>query len=484
MNKAVRRWAGLSVLGLWLIGAVSASYAQDACLDARVTASDPGVFESFGYSLAVSGDTVVVGAQWDSELGTQAGAAYVFRRKGMMWAEIQKLLGSDQVAGDQFGRSVATDGSVAMIGSLQHIHPGAPGTGAVYAFRFDSEAAVWTEEQEVLTATGAWGDGFGEVVSLSNDLTLVGARFDDDNGANAGAAFIFRFDPDTSQWVEEQKLLASDGAGGDFFGNSVAISGDIALVGANGHDGACPGDSTCNSGAVYLFRFDAKTATWSEQQKLLASDAAAQDFFGESVAVCGDVAVIGANENGSGPGSAYVFQFDPKSSQWIEQQKLLASDAQGGDQFGRAVAIDGERAVIGAWLHDDMGSSSGAAYVFGFDPDGSGTWIEQHKLLPQANAWTQFFGFSVAIDGETTVIGADGEDQQRGAAYIYNVAPNCNCPHDLDADGTVGVKDLLILLGSWGPCPPKGDCPADFDASGDVGVKDLLFLLGAWGQCP
>ena len=472
MNKALRIWSGASVISGWFVGAANLSYGQGACQEARLTASDPGVYESFGYSVAVTGDTALVGAQWDTELGTEAGAAYVFRRKGTTWTEMQKLLGSDQVPGDQFGRSVATDGSWAMIGSLQHIHDGAPGTGAVYAFRFDSEASVWIEEQEVLTATGAWADAFGVVVSLRNDLMLAGASFDDDNGANAGAAFIFRFDSNTSQWVEEQKLLASDGTDGDFFGTAVAIFGEVALVGADGHD-----DAAESAGAAYVFRYDAQTSRWVEEQKLLASDGTELDRFGDSVSISGDVALIGARLDGSG--SAYVFRVDPKTSSWVQEQKLLPSGGQP-DQFGRAVTIDGDIAVIGSPFANAVGPAHGAAYVFRYDPKTS-QWSQLDMLVPDPNPWTAFFGRSVALDGETTVIGALGEDQQRGAAYVFDLAPNCNCPHDLDADGNVGILDFLALLAAWGPNPGH---PADFDGDGNVGITDFLELLANWGACP
>ena len=476
MNRLLMPEAAILALAVCALWPATASFAQSACQQARLTASDPGVFESFGYSVAVSGDTTIVGAQWDSELGTEAGAAYIFRPEGMMWTEMQKLLGSDQVAGDQFGHSVAIDGSVAMIGSLQHIHPDAPGTGAVYAFRFDPDASVWIEEQEVLTATGAWADGFGEVVSLSDDLMLVGARFDDDNGANAGAAFVFRFDPDTSQWVEEQKLLASNGSGGDFFGSSVAVEGPLAVVGATNHQ-----NNNNTGGAAYVFGFDPDTSVWVQEQILRPSDGAGGTNFGHSVSISGDLILVGARSEGNG--AAYVFRLDPKTSQWEMEQKFVASDPGAIDQFGRSVAIDGapgnETAVIGAWQGND---SSGAAYIYRFDSDAS-EWVEQAQVLPEPNAWTNFFGWSVAIDGATAVIGAHGEDQQRGAVYVFDVALNCDCPQDLDADGNVGVKDLLILLGAWGPCPKKEDCPADFDDTGDVGVKDLLILLANWGPC-
>ncbi|MEE9130909.1 MAG: FG-GAP repeat protein [Phycisphaerales bacterium] len=475
MGYRVQFLKALLIAGIAVLATVDECLAQSACRDARLTASDPGVFESFGFAVAISDATAIVGAEWDRQLGTEAGAAYIFRPEGKMWTEMQKLLGSDQVAGDQFGHSVAIDGSVAMIGSLQHIHPDAPGTGAVYAFRFDSEASVWIEEEEVLTATGEWGDGFGEVVSLHDDLMLVGARFDDDNGANAGAAFVFRFDPDTSQWVEEQKLLASNGSGGDFFGSSVAVEGPLAVVGATNHQ-----NNNNTGGAAYVFGFDPDTSVWVQEQILRPSDGAGGTNFGHSVSISGDLILVGAHVEGNN-GAAYVFRLDPKASQWEMEQKFVASDPGGIDQFGRSVAIDGapgnETAVVGAWQGNAF---SGAAYIYRFDSDAS-QWIEQAIALPEPNAWTNFFGWSVAIDGETAVIGAHGEDQQRGAAYVFDVALNCDCPQDLDLDGSVGASDLLSLLVSWGPC--KG-CPADFDGNGTVGAFDLLALLVNWGPCP
>ncbi len=481
MNKALRIWSGASVIGVWAMGAADPSYAQSACQQARLTASDGGVFHSFGRAVALFGDTAFIAAPWDNELGTEAGAVYVFRldRQSSRWLETQKLLASDEQAGDNFGFSVAMEGELALIGA-GHLHDegGDVAYGAAYVFRYNG--VTWLEEQELLASDSAFQDGFGVSVSFSGDVAVIGALFDDDNGAQSGSAYVFRFDPDTEQWVEEQKLLASDGAFGDFFGRSVAVLGDVVIIGADGHDDACRDDPVCNSGAAYVFRFNPETSQWVEEQKLLASDTSSQDSFGESVAISGDLALIGAN--GDGVGSAYVFRFDPKTSTWVEEQKLLPSGGQP-EQFGRAAAIDGDTAVIGSPFADGGGPSSGAAYVFRHDPKTS-QWSQQDMLLPDPNPWTNFFGRSVAIDGETAVIGAHGEDQQRGAAYVFDLAPNCNCPHDLDNSGDVGVKDLLFLLGAWGPCPKKGDCLADFDNSGDVGVKDLLILLGAWGPCP
>ncbi len=208
MNKALRIWSGASVIGGWFLGAANLSYAQTVCQDARLTASDDGVFENFGRAVAVSGDTALIGADWDRELGTEAGAAYVFRRdpdKSGTWVEMQKLLASDQQPGDEFGFAVAIDGDTALISGLQHIHEGAPGTSAVYVFRYNGSS--WMETQELLASAGTWGDGFSFSVSLSGDLAVIGAPSDDDAGTNFGASYVFRYDSKSETWVEEQKLL-------------------------------------------------------------------------------------------------------------------------------------------------------------------------------------------------------------------------------------------------------------------------------------
>ena len=259
---------------------------------------------------------------------------------------------------------------------------------------------------------------------------------------------------------------------------------------------------------------------WVQQQKLFASDPEQLDGFGFSVSLDGDTALIGSTKSDAPPvfdtGAAYVFGYDAKTSQWTEQQKLTASDGGSGDKFGASVSLKDDMALIGASLDDDYANGSGSAYIFTLDET---EWSETAKLRYQEVQGVHAFGVSVSTDGEHVLVGAnfttvDG-DAEAGAAYIYGGLGDCNengeldlcdiadgfstdennngipdeceppsCPADLDGSGSVGVSDLLSLLGSWGPCPPKGDCPADFDNTGDVGVKDLLVLLGAWGPCP
>ena len=176
-----------------------------------------------------------------------------------------------------------------------------------------------------------------------------------------------------------------------------------------------------NSGAAYLF----DTATGRQIFKLLPNDGAAFDWFGQSVAVSGATAIVGAlfdGDNGTESGSAYLFD----ATTGAQIAKLLADDGAGGDQFGWSVAISGATAIGGAWTDDDNGENSGSAYLF----DAAG-------------------------------------------------APPC--PWDLDANGSVSILDLLSLLAAWGPNPGH---PADFNNDGTVGILDLLLLLTNWGPCP
>ena len=220
---------GRMMAGICILGAPMVLYAQSVCKVAKLTVADGGPFESFGFSVAISGDTAMVGAQWDRDNGTESGSAYVFRFDGTRWPQTQKLLASDGQSGDVFSNVIAIDGATALIGAPGHLH-GALGTGAVYVFR--SNGLTWVEDQELHASDGVFQDGFGAAVSLSGDVAVIGASATDDNGPNSGAAYVFRFDPATSLWVEEQKLLALDGVSGDFFRYSVAISGDVALIGA------------------------------------------------------------------------------------------------------------------------------------------------------------------------------------------------------------------------------------------------------------
>ena len=236
-------------------------------------------------------------------------------------------------------------------------------------------------------------------------------------GSNAGSAYVFTRDG-SGLWRQQAKLTASDAAEDDEFGRSVAISGDTVVIGACGNEVA-----GSDSGSAYVFTSDG-SGSWTQQAKLTASDAASSDNVGYSVAVSGDTAVIGAwgdAEGGSSSGSAYVFTRDGSGS-WTQQAKLTASDAAAGDAFGRSVAVSGDTAVIGANWDDNPGLNSGSVYVF--TRGGIGSWAQQAKLPAPDDAENVWFGNSVAVNGGTAVIGA-GWDLGigfSGSAHVFDLS--------------------------------------------------------------
>jgi hypothetical protein len=280
------------------------------------------------------------------------------------------------------------------------------GVGAWRAEAEDS-GTPWAELAKLLASDGTEEDRLGSSVSISGDTALVGAIFKDDNGTNSGSVYVFvRSD---GVWIPEAELLADDGEPFDFFGESVALSGDTALVGAHGGD-----DHGADSGAAYVFVRSA--GVWTQQAKLLASDAGPDDWFGSSVSISGETSLIGAYKR-EPVGAAYVFVRGGDA--WTQQAKLLASDGDCCDAFGRSVSIFEDTALVGAQFDDENGFWSGSAYVFAR----SGVvWTQQAKLLPNDGAPEDVFGQSVAVEGDTAVVGAVFDDDSgafSGSAYIF-----------------------------------------------------------------
>ena len=429
-----------------------------------------GVAEDyFGISVAISGVTAIVGANGDDDNGNESGSVYVFEIS--TGKQIAKLLPDDGAEEEFFGTSVAICGTTAIVGAPWDDDNGSL-SGSAYLF----DTTTGRQIAKLLAKDGAVWDEFGRSVAISGAIAIVGAARHDDNGSDSGSAYLF----DTTTGLQIAKLLPNDGAAVDHFGVWVAISGATAIVGAHLNN-----DNGDWSGSAYLF----DTTTGRQITKLLPNDGAAGDRFGAGVAISGVTAIVGApgdDDNGVDSGSAYLFDIsDPAKPTQIA--KLLANDGGPHDSFGAPVAISGapgnETAIIGAWVDDDNGFYSGSAYLFD-----TTTGRQIAKLLADDGAAFDRFGLSVAISpdgiGTTAIVGAflHGDNGiASGSAYLFDAS---FCPWDLDDNGSVGVKDLLFLLGTWGPCPPKGDCPADFDNSNDVDVKDLLILLGNWGPCP
>jgi hypothetical protein len=340
---------------------------------AKLIASDGGANEHFScYSVSISDNYAVICAPYASDEWENSGAAYVFHRSGNVWSEQAKLIASDGMDYDFFGRAVSISGDYIAI-SARSINEN---ISYASAYIFCRNGENWTEQAKLIASDSADYGTYGNTISISNDSVIIGSCEDDENGNSSGAAYVFQRSGNT--WIEQAKLIASDGESNDFFGFSVTISGNYAVVGAHQDF-----NNEIFSGSAYIFYRDA--STWTEQAKLTASDGEMGDFFGCSVSLSGESVLIGSssnNGNGDNAGAAYIFSKD--GANWVEQAKLTASDGEYLDTFGVSVAITDEYALIGASHNDDNGSCSGSAYFFEHTNTGIGNFtpnIQQGTIL-------------------------------------------------------------------------------------------------------
>ncbi len=392
----------------------------------KVIATGFADMDHFGFSISMSGENILVGAPNRDDVGADEGAAYVFIRyeDDFYWAPLVTLTASDPQAGDEFGRSVAINGGHAIVGAPYKDNGGSD-HGAAYIYGQDEGGDDAWGQVKKLTALDAqdW-DEFGCSVAISGDYAIVGAQYEDSGGLSSGAAYIFYRDQGgADMWGQVVKLQALDAAAGDLFGYSVAIDGDYAVVGAYSAD-----DGGADSGAVYIYgRNQGGDNNWGQVIKLTASDAAAGDLFGTSVAIEGDYVVVGASSEdggGSDRGAAYIFyRHQNGTDSWGEVVKLTASDGEDSDTFGYSVAINGDFVVVGALYEDSGGNNSGAAYIYGRNYGGQDVWGQVMKISASDAGDGDNFGFSVAIEGNFAVIAVPYEETEgytdRGAIYIF-----------------------------------------------------------------
>ncbi|HZW09190.1 MAG TPA: hypothetical protein VFF69_04735, partial [Phycisphaerales bacterium] len=302
-----------------------------------------------------------------------------------------------------FGGAVAIGGDVAAVGAPQHAE-GDEIRGGAFAFRRAAPHS-WPFEQKLVASDGAAFDSFGSSVAAAADVVIVSAPSADAAGTGSGAAYVFRFDG--SGWSQEQKLVPDDGAPGDGFGRpALSGSGDLAVVAAAGAD---PQGSS--SGAAYVFRFSA--GQWVQEQKLVPSLAADDMYFGWGVATDGQRIAVGAA--GYDTFSGAVFIFEHAAGAWVQTHVLLSPSPEHFEVFGSALALDGDRLLVGAPGDSGGGpTQGGAAYVLGFDR-GSGDWLVQAKLEPAGRRELDNYGSTVAISGDTALLGKNPHDPTAAA---------------------------------------------------------------------
>jgi len=452
MLSITHRRLKLATIVLSAFGVLPAS-AQTIIEDIKITASDAAAGDRFGKSVAISGTTAIVGAFFDDDAGSFSGSAYLFDT--VTGQELFKLTASDAAAGDEFGTSVAISGTTAIVGANGNDDGGS-------AYLFDTETGL--QIAKLTASDAAAGDLFGISVAISGTIAIVGAVGDDIVGNNSGSAYLF----DTTTGNQLFRLIANDADEGDRFGDSVDISGSTAIVGAPNNS-----DAGQFSGSAYVF----DTKTGKQLIKLTAPDAAARDFFGQSVGIFGMTAIVGTfitNDEDSEPGSAYLFDIE----NGIQIAKLTASDAAGQDLFGSSVGISGTTAIVGAYFDDDAGSRSGSAYLFD-----SATGQQLFKLAASDAAAEDDFGRSVAISGTKAIVGAPIDTvvfTVSGSAYVFDtvVLP---CPADMTGDGQLNFFDVSRFLFWFNLNHPN----ADFTGDGEFNFFDVsAFLLAFAEGCP
>ncbi len=394
-------------------------------------ASNRASDDYFGVSVSVSGDTAIVGAYAEDDLYLNSGAAYIFERnESGIWNETALLRASDGQADDQFGTSVSISGNYAIIGAswADDTLNSYTDNGAAYIFERDG-SGNWIEKAKLQASDRISNDFFGISVAISGNCAVAGAYQEDGGDTNSGSVYFFERDSG-GNWIERAKRWASNANPNDEFGISVSLSGNYAIVGARYEDG--DGDLVSDGGAAYIFERN-ESGDWKEVAILRASDTQAFDYFGWSVSISGDRAIVGSiYENGgfgnpyNNSGAAYVFERDMDGI-WNEAAVLRASDAQDDDNFGGSVAIDGDYVLVGAYAESggpgDLLPGSGSVYIF--KRDRSGTWYE-NRIVRASNAGNgDYFGVSVSLNGGSAFAGAIGEDGSgtpselnSGAVYI------------------------------------------------------------------
>jgi hypothetical protein len=409
----------------------------------KAVASDRALYDRFGYSVSISGDYAIVGAYMEDHDLTggkfldKAGAAYILKNNSGTWTVVQKLVALDRAEDDEFGFSVAIFGDYAIVGAPRKtIKVGfdlESYAGAAYIFK--NTSGTWSQQSKLVSKEPNFADEFGYSVAISEDYAIVGTPYDD-----VPSAQIYK--RDSTKWFFEQTITSGITGNGDRFGWSVGVSGNFVIIGEP-FDGSTAPVNYAKSGSAYIF-FRGSSGTWKQSAQLNASDKAAGDEFGNSVAISGDYAIIGAmleDNNATGgaslnsAGSAYIFKRNANDGSWKQSKKIVASDREASDMFGVSVSISGDYAIVGAYNEDqdkagaNTLNNSGSAYIF---KNTSGNWTQANKIVASDRGNGDMFGYSVAISEDYTIAGAylesenttgDNSLYSAGSAYIFK---NCN----------------------------------------------------------
>jgi len=421
-------------------------------------ASNANPDDNFGLSVAISGDTLVVGAyQEDSNAvgvngdqtnngSSNSGAVYVFTRTGGVWTQQAYLKASDTDSSDGFGYNVAISGDTIAVGApfedsgsvginQDQTNTTAPASGAVYIFT--RAAGVWTQQAYIKASNTGADDQFGINLALVGDTLAVGALYEDSNGSQADnsatdAGAVYVFTRTGGLWSQQAYVKPNAVIANGLFGYSLALSGDTLAVGAPFETG--------ETGATYVFR--RIPGAWEQEAILHASNAEAGDRFGQGISIDGDTLVAGArleqsgssgvnadqtDNNAPNAGAAYVFTRTGTS--WSQQAYLKASNAGAGKNFGGSVAVKGDIVAVGSRLENSNATGingdqanngapdSGAVYLF---TRSGGVWTQKAYLKASNTGIGDQFGVGVSLSADSLAVGAEQQAGGSGAVYVFD----------------------------------------------------------------
>jgi hypothetical protein len=440
-----RLLSGLAVsVGLLADGAVIAQpILEDQVLVPQALTPDSG----YGVAIDSEQDIAVVGANAQDTPARGSGAAYVYQRINGDWVEQQMLTASNGVAGDQFGRSVAVQGTTLFIAAPT----GGIGQGQVYVFELEDD--TWVEHQRLTASDGKAGRPFGFSIDVSGDILVMG----DHRAPGGGAAYVFEFNG--TSWNEVSKLVPSGNDSSDRYGAAVATNATHIMVGAPGDD-----DTGRLSGAIYVYSKDG--TSWAFQKKLFASAPNQDNNFGSAIAMHGTSAM--SNAPGDAGSVGLVSFFKQVGTDWTDDGFVLEPPMPTNGWFGESISLLHNRAVIG---RTDVKNGAGNAFIYSRTDEG---WMLEDKLNASTRAAGDAFGRSVSVSTHGIFVGADGDDDAglgSGAAFVYDIQTRSDCLADTNQDGQLTMDDFNDWLTAFNNqlpwCDQNGDgscTPTDFTA--------------------
>lgn len=416
-----------------------------------------------GASVAIDGNLAVIGAPIGTGNDWATGMAIVYRNIDNVWVREAELIAHDGQVGDMLGVSVDISGNRVVAGAWFENHAGT-NSGAAYIFEHDGDA--WVQTTKLVANDGAAQDSFGRRCAIEENVCVITAPLDDDNGASSGSAYVFQYD---GTWFQLQKLTAKSGSGDDQFGLGLAMDGERIVIGA----------PWANNGQGRAHVFDRRDVMFFETAVLEDPNGAAMDNFSFGVGVDGDLIAIGSYlDDDVGEDSGSVFMFGDSLTGWnIIQQLTPEGKTRAGDQFGVSIAVRDSVMMVGNRFGD-----------LSTDPVGSvtahesidGMWHLKSTLFSSQPESEAEFGWSVAMHEDNAIVGGPWLEPDGDAMFFEGLSSGCGCVADITGDGVVNVSDLLSILSVWGSCE---GCEDDINSDGVVNITDLLVVIGEWGPC-